>query len=229
MANGGRDPAVAAKALDGLVDAGAIPNQIEAWQEFGRLALRMEQPALAKRIVDEVVSRFPEEPRVALLHATQLQQAGKRDEALALLHDVEPRAVNDSELRGALAFAYDAMGQSESAARVLATGPQDTQIYGLRASMLAKQKDSTALTALYDELKANAAKPDPDRRLLLGKIAEFLKRYQDAVDWYRGVPGGPLRSEARLRAANALFELDRRQEALDEVHALQADVSAEDD
>ncbi|MEE7547912.1 tetratricopeptide repeat protein, partial [Xanthomonas sp. Kuri4-1] len=229
LANGGRDPAVAAKALDGLVDAGAIPNQIEAWQEFGRLALRMEQPALAKRIVDEVVSRFPEEPRVALLHATQLQQAGKRDEALALLHDVEPRAVNDSELRGALAFAYDAMGQSESAARVLATGPQDTQIYGLRASMLAKQKDSTALTALYDELKANAAKPDPDRRLLLGKIAEFLKRYQDAVDWYRGVPGGPLRSEARLRAANALFELDRRQEALDEVHALQADVSAEDD
>ncbi len=229
LANGGRDPQAAAKVLDGLVDAGAIPNQIEAWQEFGRLALRMDQPALTKRIVDEVVRRFPEEPRVALLHATQLQQAGKQQEARTLLKGVEPRAVNDSELRGALAFSYDAMGESGEAARVLATGPQDTQTYGLRASMLAKQKDGAALNALYDELKADSDKPDPARRLLLGKIAEFLKRYQDAVDWYRGVPGSPLRSEARLRAANALFELDRRQEALDEVHALQADATAEDD
>ncbi|NEK65894.1 MAG: tetratricopeptide repeat protein, partial [Xanthomonas perforans] len=82
----------------------------------------------------EVVRRFPEEPRVALLHATQLQQEGKNDEALALLKNVEPQAVKDSELRGALAFAYDAMGQTEAAARVLSTGPQDTQTYGLRAS-----------------------------------------------------------------------------------------------
>ena len=229
LANGGREPDASADVLEDLVKAGAIPNQIEAWQEFGRLALRMERPALAKRIVDEVVRRFPEEPRVALLHATQLQQEGKNDEALALLKNVEPQAVKDSELRGALAFAYDAMGQTEAAARVLSTGPQDTQTYGLRASMLAKEKDNTALAALYDELKGNATKPDPDRRLLLGKIAEFLKRYDEAVEWYRGVPGGPQLSEARLRAASALYELGRKPEALKEARALQGDASADDD
>ncbi|CAG2085847.1 tetratricopeptide repeat protein [Xanthomonas arboricola] len=229
LANGGREPEASADVLEDLVKAGAIPNQIEAWQEFGRLALRMERPALAKRIVDEVVRRFPEEPRVALLHATQLQQEGKNDEALALLKNVEPQAVKDSELRGALAFAYDAMGQTEAAARVLSTGPQDTQTYGLRASMLAKEKDRSALEALYGELKSNATKPDPDRRLLLGKIAEFLKRYDEAVEWYRGVPGGPQLSEARLRAASALYELGRKPEALAEARALQSDASADDD
>ncbi|RBJ77449.1 tetratricopeptide repeat protein, partial [Xanthomonas oryzae] len=214
LANGGREPEASADVLEDLVKAGAIPNQIEAWQEFGRLALRMERPALAKRIINEVVRRFPEEPRVALLHATQLQQEGKDDEALALLKNIEPKAVKNSELRGALAFAYDAMGQTEAAARVLSTGPQDTQTYGLRASMLAKEKDRSSLEALYTELKSNATKPDPDRRLLLGKIAEFLKRYDEAVEWYRGVPGGPQLSEARLRAASALYELGRKPEAL---------------
>ncbi|RBH49741.1 tetratricopeptide repeat protein, partial [Xanthomonas oryzae] len=155
LANGGREPEASADVLEDLVKAGAIPNQIEAWQEFGRLALRMERPALAKRIINEVVRRFPEEPRVALLHATQLQQEGKDDEALALLKNIEPKAVKNSELRGALAFAYDAMGQTEAAARVLSTGPQDTQTYGLRASMLAKEKDRSSLEALYTELKSN--------------------------------------------------------------------------
>ena len=112
---------------------------------------------------------------------------------------------------------------------MLAVGPQDTNNYGLRASMLAKQQDKQALTTLYDELKADAAAPDPQRRLLLGKIAEYLERYQEAMDWYRGVPGGPQRSEARLRAANALFKLGRKQEAYDAVHALQGDAGAEDE
>lgn len=229
LANGGRQPEASADVLEDLVKADAIPNQIEAWQEFGRLALRMERPALAKRIVNEVVRRFPEEPRVALLHATQLQQEGKIDQARTLLKTIEPQAVKNSELRGALAFAYDAMGQTGAAARVLSTGPQDTQTYGLRASMLAKEKDRSSLEALYGELKSNAAKPDPDRRLLLGKIAEFLKRYDEAVEWYRGVPGGPQLSEARLRAASALYELGRKPEALAEARALQSDASADDD
>jgi len=229
LAGGAREPDAVADVLGSLVSTGAIPNQIEVWQEFGRLALRMERPALTKQIIDEVVKRFPQEPRVALLHANQLQQSGKRDEALALLQGVEPRAATDAELRSALAFTYDAMGDSASAARVLATGPQDTQSYGLRASMLAKQNDNAALAALYAELKTDATSPDPQRRLLLGKIAEYLKRYQEAVDWYHSVPGGPQRSEAHLREANALFELDRKKDAYDVVHALQADAGAEDE
>jgi len=229
LAGAAREPDAAADVLGSLVSAGAIPNKLEAWQEFGRLALRMERPALTKQIVDEVVKRFPHDPRVALLHANQLLQAGKPEEAEALLQGLEPLAGSDQELRAALAFTYDSMGKPAAAARVLAVGPQDTNNYGLRASMLAKQLDKQALTTLYDELKADAAAPDPQRRLLLGKIAEYLERYQEAMDWYRGVPGGPQRSEARLRAANALFKLGRKQEAYDAVHALQGDAGAEDE
>ncbi|QNH22466.1 membrane protein [Xanthomonas sp. GW] len=228
LVSGNRDPEVAAKVLDQLLDANAIPDQLEAWQEFGRLALRLEQPKLAERIVDQLVKRFPEEPRVALLHATQLQQAGKTEQARALLQGVEPKAPADPELRGALAYAYDAIGDTAAAARVLALGPQNTQNYGLRASMLAKLQDNAALSALYEELRKGAAQPDPERRLLLGKIAEFLKRYQEAVTWYRGVPGGPLRNEARLRTAGALYELGQKDAAFSEARALQDDAEADD-
>ncbi|PPU92102.1 tetratricopeptide repeat protein [Xanthomonas albilineans] len=228
LASGNRDPEVAAKALDQLLDANAIPNQLEAWQEFGRLALRLEQPKLAERIVDQLVKRFPSEPRVALLHATQLQQAGKVEQARALLQGVEPKVAMDPELRAALAYAYDAIGDTASAARVLALGPQSTENYGLRASMLSKLQDDVALTALYDELRKGANRPDPERRLLLGKIAEFLKRNQEAVDWYRGVPSGPMRSEARLRMADALYGLGQKDAAFAEARALQDDANADD-
>lgn len=228
LVSGNRDPEVAAKALDQLLDANAIPDQLEAWQEFGRLALRLDQPKLAERIVDQLVKRFPQEPRVALLHATQLQQAGKTEQARALLQGVEPKVSGDPELRTALAYAYDAIGDTAAAARVLALGPQTTQNYGLRASMLAKLQDNAALTALYDELRKGADRPDPERRLLLGKIAEFLKRNQEAVEWYRGVPGGPLRSEARLRAAGALYALGQKDAAFAEARALQDDAEADD-
>lgn len=229
LATGGRDPAAPATVLDQLVDANAVPDDLEAWQEFGRLALRMDRPELARRMVGEVVRRFPDEPRVALLHASQLNQAGRKDEALALLKGVEPKAAGDDELRNALAFAYDAFGEPGAAERVLSAGTQDVQTWGMRASLLAKQKDDAGLLALYQDIAARAAKPDPDQRLLLGRIAEYLKRYREAVDWYHGVPGGPQRSEARLRAVNALHELGEKAQAADEVHAIQADASVDDD
>ncbi|MBA0251140.1 tetratricopeptide repeat protein [Stenotrophomonas maltophilia] len=229
LIGGGRDPAVPAQVLGELVDANAIPPKIEAWQEFGRLALRMEKPELARRMIDEVVKRFPEEPRVALLRASQLQQAGETDKALSLLHDVEPKTRQDPELRNAVAIAYDSLGQPSAAERVLAFGPQDVQTWGMRASLLAKQGDKAALSNLYNELSRQAAKPDPAQRLLLGKIAEYLKRYPEAVQWYHSVPGGDELSEARLRAANAQALAGRLPLALDEVHAIQSDAVVDDD
>ncbi|PJL45734.1 hypothetical protein B9Y74_21875 [Stenotrophomonas maltophilia] len=229
LIGGGRDPAVPAQVLGELVDANAIPPKIEAWQEFGRLALRMDKPELARRMIDEVVKRFPEEPRVALLRASQLQQAGETGKALSLLHDVEPKTRQDPELRNAVAIAYDSLGQPSAAERVLAFGPQDVQTWGMRASLLAKQGDKAALSNLYNELSRQAAKPDPAQRLLLGKIAEYLKRYPEAVQWYHSVPGGDELSEARLRAANAQALAGRLPLALDEVHAIQSDAVVDDD
>ena len=229
LGSGGRDPALSATLLGELVDTGAIPGKLQAWLAFGGLAQSLDKPQLAERIVGEAVKRFPEDPRVALLHAGQLRSAGNVEQARKILDDLMPKAATDAELRATLAYEYDALGDSKAAANALSQGPQDARSYGLRASLLAKAEDNEALTTLYDELRKDTSKPDPERRLLLGQIAQFLKRPQDALEWYSSVPGGPQRTEARLRTANVLFELGRKDEAFAQVRELQGDASADDD
>ncbi|GAB3099096.1 tetratricopeptide repeat protein [Lysobacter terrae] len=223
---GARDPEQSARLLGQLLEDGHMPDKLQAWLAFGGLAQKLDQTALAARIVDEVVCRFPGEPRVALLRASQLRQAGKPDEARKVLTALDPAMLQVPELRMAVAAEYDELGDFHAASATLAKGPQDDQTYALRASLLARAEDKTALTALYEELRRDAAKPDPSRRLLLGRIAEFLERFPEALDWYRGVPGGEQRWPAKLRAANVLHELKRNPEAEQTLHDLQADAAA---
>lgn len=228
IAGGARDPEQAADVLGTLVGDGRIPDQLQAWLAFGGLAQRLGQPALAERIVVEVVERFPGEPRVALLRASQLREAGQDDEAREVLESVADQAAGDADLRLAMAYEYDALGDLAAASAILARGPQDDHTHALRASLLARAEDKTALVDLYEELRRDAGKPDPQRRLLLGQMAEFLDRHEEALDWYRGVPGGPQRWPAQLRSANVLHELERADEAHALLHEIQADAAAPD-
>ena len=223
---GARDPEQSARLLGQLLEDGRIPNQLQAWLAFGGLAQKLDQQALAQRIVDEVVKRFPGEPRVALLRASQLRQDGKQDDARKVLANLDPVLLLVPELRMAVAAEYDALGDYTAAAAALARGPQDDQTHALRASLLARAEDKSALVALYEELRRDAAKPEPSRRLLLGRMAEFLERFDEALDWYRGVPGGNERWAARLRAANVLHELKRAPEAYKALRELQSDAAA---
>jgi tetratricopeptide (TPR) repeat protein len=225
----GKDQALAAKLLEALVDEAAIPPQLQPWLAFGGLAQRLGQPELAERIVAEVVRRFPGEPRVVLLRASQLRDAGRKDEARQVLASLEDAARLSEELRLSLATEYDALGDTKAAAAVLARGPQDEQSYRLRAALLAEAEDKAALAALYDELKRDSARPDPSRRLLLGQVAEFLDHHAEALQWYEGVPGGPERWTARLRSANVQHELGRKAEAYEALRVLQGDAAVEED
>jgi tetratricopeptide (TPR) repeat protein len=229
LGSGGKDPRLAARLLEELVDDGAIPGQLQAWLAFGGLAQRLEQTALAERIVAEVVRRFPGEPRVALLRASQLRESGKSAEARAVLAGMGDAARLSDDLRTSIAAEYDALGDAAAAAGVLARGPQDERSYTLRAALLARAEDKIALGKLYEELRAGSAKPDPRRRLLLGQVAEFLERHAEALEWYRSVPGGGERWVARLRAANVLHALRRGPEAFEELRRLQGDATADDD
>ncbi|MEO8367063.1 MAG: tetratricopeptide repeat protein [Pseudoxanthomonas sp.] len=229
LGSGGRDPKLSARLLGEFVDAGAIPGNLQAWLAFGGLAQSLDQPVLAERIAGEAVRRFPTEPRVALLRASQLRTAGNKEEARKVLGGLSDSILLIPALRLPIAAEYDALGDQAMASATLARGPQDNQTYGLRASLLAKAGDNSSLGLLYDELRKDASNPDPERRLLLGQIAQFLKRPQEALDWYRGVPGGAQRTEARLRIANVLFDLGKKEEAFTQVHELQGDASADDD
>ncbi|QOW24992.1 tetratricopeptide repeat protein [Lysobacter sp. H23M47] len=228
MIAGARDPAQSARVLEALVRGGSIPPKLQAWLAFGGLAQRLEQPELAERIVAEVLKRFPGEPRVALLRVSQLREARRVDEAREVLATIAERASDDDELRLAIAYEYDTLGDLAAAEATLARGEQDDQTYGLRASLLARAKDNASLLALYEELRASGQVPDPRRRLLLGQVAEFLKRYDEALGWYQGVPGGEQRLPAMLRSANVLHELDRADEAFAQLHEMQADASTSD-
>lgn len=229
LATGGGDPALSGRVLEALVDAGAVPPRLDPWLAFGGLAQRLDQEALAARIVDEVVARFPAEPRVALLRASQLREAGDHAAARAALAALEAAANGDEELRLALAAEYDALDDPATAAAVLSRGPQDEYTRRLRAGLLAEAEDEVALAALYAELQEGSARPDPQRRLLLGQVAEFLERRDEALRWYGSVPGGPARLQARLRTAAVLHALDRDAEAFAALHALQADADAHED
>ncbi|MET1022952.1 MAG: tetratricopeptide repeat protein [Pseudoxanthomonas sp.] len=230
LGSGGRDPALSAKLLGQLLDDKALPNELNAWLAFGGLAQSLDQPALAERIVGEVIQRFPVNARVALLHASQLRQAGKTDQARAVLENLQQQADVDPNVRLGAAAEFDALGLPTQAAAVLAKGPQDTRTYGLRASLLAKAEDTAGLTHLYEEANtASSDAQDPAQRLLLGQIAEYLKRPQDALGWYQGVGPGEHQVEARLRAANVLFQLDRKDQAFASMHAMQADAGIDDE
>ena len=227
--DGGKDDKRAAQVLDLLLDDNAIPQELQAWLAFGGFAQRTGSQALAERIVDEVLRRFPGEPRVALLRAAQLRDAGKLDEARKVLEGVRAEAAEDPRLRLSLAAEYDALGDPAAAAGVMAEGTQDQDSYELRAALLDKADDKPALSALYDELKRGSTRPDPARWMLLGQIAESLERNAEALTWYRSVSGGPQRWPARIRADFVLHELKRGPEAYADLRAIQADASADDD
>src|SRR5690606_11377641 len=180
---------------------------------------------LARDVVARIVERFPGEPRIALLRESLLGESGDLEGAPDALPGAGDAMAVVPELRLAMAAEYDALGDPAAAEQVLAQGPQDRRSYALRASLLARADDKTSLTALYDELRRDAANPDPQQRLLLGQVAEFLDRHAEALEWYGSVPGGEPRLQARLRAANVLHELGQREDAFAALQRLQVDGS----
>jgi len=82
---------------------------------------------------------------------------------------------------------------------------------------------------LYEELKGGATRPDPMRRLLLGQLAELLERHEEALAWYGNVPGEQAQAIARLRSANVLHAMQRRQEAFDALRAMQSQAALDED
>ncbi len=229
LSGGGRDPDQAARILGQLVDGDAIPDVLPAWMAFGGLAQRLDRTDLTERILDSIVARFPGEPRVALLRASQMREVGRDDDARAALAPLANAASIPPDLRLALAIEYEALGDFAEAEQMLAHGPQDGRIMILRASLLARADNKPALAALYEQLKVGAETPDPAQRLLLGQMAEYLEQFDEALDWYISVPGGEERWQARLRGARVLHVLERRDEAYSQLRDLQSDGSADDE
>ena len=223
----GKQQSLVVAMVEEIVDRDLLPRELAPWLGFGGLAQRLGQPRLVDRIVARIVDRFPGEPRVALLRAQLLREDGKLDEARRQLAGLESEARKSPQLRAALAGEYQALGDPAKAALVMSWGPQDDEVHEYRARLLDRAGDRTALAALYDELKRDATRPSPRRRMLLGQVAELLERNEEALEWYGNIPGAP--GIARLRAASVLHVMGRKPQAYDAVRALQADAALDED
>jgi tetratricopeptide (TPR) repeat protein len=224
---GSGDPKLTGRLLGQLIDS--IPDRLEAWLAFGEFSQQLQRNDLAEKIVTRVIAKFPDEPAVALLHASQLREAGKIDEARKVLSGLAESSLLSPELGFAVANEYSEMGDLAQAAALLARGPQSDRSYILRAAYLAQAEDKAGVALVYEELKRDSGAPDPGRRLLLGQIAEFIERHEEALEWYAGVPGGPQRWQARLRSTTTLHKLKRADEAYVRLRELQADGDADEE
>lgn len=225
LLSAGGHPQTVSQVLGQLLEAGQLPSQAVVWQELGKLVSRLEDEALADKMVEAAIRQFPDEPRVKLLQARQMALRGQQEQALAILTSLHGRAGMDTVLRNALATQYEAMGQWALGAQVMALGPQDGDTQALRAAFLVRLRDREGLLALYKDLSRQPGRHEPGRLLLLGKLAEYLQLPDQALAWYRGVAGGNERVEARLRSVLVLMVAGRADQAVDRVRAMQGDVS----
>lgn len=223
----GKQQGMVVAMVEEIVARDLLPRELPPWLGIGGLAQRLEQPKLVERIVARIVERFPDEPRVGLMRAQLLREDGKLDEARRQLAGLEAQARDSRQIRAALAGEYQALGDPAKAAQVLSWGPQDDDLLEFRARLLDSAGNHDALAALYDELKRDATRPSPTRRLLLGNVAELLERHQEALDWYANIPGAP--GIARLRTAGVLHAMGKRAQAYEAVRALQADALLDDE
>lgn len=204
-----------------------LPPDVQAWLAFAGMARRLGGERLSADIVDAAASRFPGDARIRLLRVARLREAGDADAARAGLEGLgDPRGL-EPEIRRLAAAEFARLGDLVRAADWLAIGPQDDATYRQRAAWLAETNHRAGLQALYAEVRATGAVPAAPRRLLLGHLAEVLDLLDAAADWYLGLPIGPGRDLALLRGAGVLARLGRDQEALDALHELQVDESAD--
>ena len=223
------DSATSAKVANDLLEQGHWPQDIPAWLAFGALSQRLGDPALTRRIVGDVVRRFPTDPHVWLLESERLREQG---DPAAARHAVEHALVldaGDANVRSAAAAELALLKDRKAAAAVLAKGPQDNGSYIARAAYLAEADDSDGLARLYAEVKMQVAAPDAARRLLLGQLAEYLKRDDDALSWYRGLTSGAQHDQAQNRIAIVLDTRGDLNGALRALRDLQHDDGADGD
>jgi tetratricopeptide (TPR) repeat protein len=225
-----------------VLERGHWPPDMGAWLAFAALAQRLGDPGLTRRIVADVIRRFPGDPRAWLLESARLREQGDTAGARRAIERALASPNGDAGLRSAAAGELELLADPKAAAAAIAQGPQDNATYAMRAAFLARANDRAGLQSLYREITPEASKASTagsaaidasavqsagDRLLLLGQLAEFLKRDDEALAWYRAVPQGKSYGEAVSRSALVLDRQGKVADALALLHALQRDPDAE--
>ncbi|MHB1058213.1 MAG: tetratricopeptide repeat protein [Rhodanobacter sp.] len=208
-----RDQAQAARLLEALATPERLPGDAQAWLAMSELGDRFGRHAYAVQIADAAMRRFKSAETYAW--AAQMKfKDGDREGARALLQKALAKEPKNAHLRLAYAGMLSQAGDYAGASTLLARGPQNADIYAMRAGLAAHDKDGKALASLYQELQKAAPDVREGSAYLLGQLAEMQHRDAEALAWYDQVGDTDEHAfDADLRSAMILHTQGKRTEA----------------
>jgi tetratricopeptide (TPR) repeat protein len=220
---GARDQAQAGRLLEALATPQRLPSDAQAWLAMSELGDKFGRHAYAVRIADAAAQRFRNAETYAW--AAQMKfKDGDRDGARDLLQKALARQPKNVRLRLAYASVLSETGDYVNASRLLEHGPQDPDVYAMRAGLAAHNKDSKALSALYQDLQNASPGAREKSAYLLGQLAEMQQRDAEALKWYGQVgDDDPHAFDADLRSAVILHTQGKLAESHQLLEQLQMD------
>lgn len=218
-----RDQAQAARLLEALATPQRLPSDAQAWLAMSELGDKFGRHAYAGQIADAAMRRFKSAETYAW--AAQMKfKDGDKDGARALLQKALAKDPKNPRLRLVYAGVLSQAGDYAGASGVLEHGPQNADIYALRAGLAAHDRNEKALAGLYRELKQAAPETRETSAYLLGQLAEMQHLDAEALAWYEQVgDNDPHAFDADLRCAMLLHEQGKRAEAHQLLEQLQVD------
>jgi tetratricopeptide (TPR) repeat protein len=220
---GARDQAQAAQLLEALATPQRLPADAQAWLAMSELGDKFDRHPYAMRIAEAAVQRFNSAETYAWLAQMKLKD-GDKDGARTLLQKALVKAPQNIQLRLAYAVLLSQAADYAGAAKVLEHGPQNAEIYALRAALAAQSKDAKALAALYQELQQASPNVRVQSAYLLGQLAEMQHLDADALAWYGQVgDDDPHAFDADLRSALILHSQGKVADAHELLDQLQID------
>ncbi|MFA6230145.1 MAG: tetratricopeptide repeat protein [Rhodanobacter sp.] len=218
-----RDQAQAARLLESLATPQRLPNDAQAWLAMSELGDKLGRHAYAMQIADGAVRRFGSAE--TCVWAAQMKfKGGDRKGARALLQKALAKAPGNTQLRLAYAGTLVQAGDYAAASRLLEHGPQNTEIYAMRAGLAARSKDTGALAALYRQLQKAPSDVRTQSAYLLGQLAEMQHLDAEALAWYGQVGDDDSHAfDADVRSAMILHQQGKQTEAHQLLGQLQLD------
>ncbi len=218
---GERKNAAVGKVMARLVADGAIPTAIEPMLGFGGLAQSLELDEVSAAMALAVTKHHPELAKPWLWRAEIERQQEEPKAALRSVRRALALPGLDTATRLSAAALLDALGETLSAADVLAKGEQTDATLAGRAAYLARANATEALTTLYTELQVGSSPLPAARLYLLGQLAELRKQPAEALTWYRQITDPAMLDQTTLRIALVQEESGNLSAALATLHAYQ--------
>ncbi len=212
-------------AIDRLFDILVKPYPLSPEAQFARAqaAMGVGNAELAGAAIDRALQLRPDWEPAALLKAEFLPKGEARIDFLKSW-----LAANSAGQQARLAHARALVGEkryeeARGEFRILLDNNPDNPEILYAVGILSLQVNAVAdaeqpLRRFVELGRGDLNSP----RFYLGQIAEQAERYEDAIRWYDQVEAGENLLTARIRAARALWKLDRLDQARERLAAAQA-------